>query len=1783
MLTRIIPLFFFLSLASCGGGGGGGSTPQVSVPQNASPILSAIGNKQILEGSNVSIASVSASDSDGDSLSFTLAGPDSSSFLLSENQNITFVTIPDFENPEDSDQNNVYSLTVRVSDGRASDEETINIEVIDAFDGRVVDGPVSDSVVRVINQGGDILAEIRSDEGGFWIVSEGVDESASQITALGGTDTATGVELSGAVFISDVPTGLLSANINALTSIIASTTQATEKDDVLTRLGVTMTPNELLSTDFWADAANGDVTAQALQRLNYQANVLLSSVQVIISSLSSGDPDGISAVNAWGRAIINARPSDPQLSLAEPDVVKIILQDAVSTQIPADEITDSLITALAEVVSDVNTVLGDEALDPTSETAIGASAISQLDLRNLTAQVFSGEIDEASFVEGIDPVNLFADIPVDVSIPDSDADGLADSIDPDDDNDDVRDNVDAFPLDPTETVDTDGDGIGNNADTDDDGDGALDIDDAFPLDPSETTDTDGDGIGNNADTDDDGDGVEDSEDAFPLDPTETVDTDGDGIGNNADTDDDGDGALDIDDAFPLDPSETTDTDGDGIGNNADTDDDGDGVEDSEDAFPLDPTETVDTDGDGIGNNADTDDDGDGALDIDDAFPLDPSETTDTDGDGIGNNADTDDDGDGVEDSEDAFPLDPTETVDTDGDGIGNNADTDDDGDGALDIDDAFPLDPSETTDTDGDGIGNNADTDDDGDGVEDEADNCPLLVNEDQLDTDEDGEGNVCDVDDDNDGVEDSADAFPLDPSETLDTDGDGIGNNADTDDDGDGVDDERDPAPLDASITPPTASITPSKTEGLTPELILFDGAESVAGNARNRVTSFQWQVSDDTTGDGSELNKIFSDAGNFDVTLTVTNDQDLSDSTTVQVSIEDFTGPIQLTGKILLGPLQQVDSDINQYLTDPVSNNSFSRAQYRAIPSITSGYVNEPGTGPDYTDSGNLTASGDEYDVYEINAAGGETIRLIIGDTTADLDLIVYDPDGEPVAYSLQPAGVQDEFVQIPEASGTYYVAVTPWEGASRYALSIDASGSTQFYTTAFSSEADIAVGEIIVTFESAKAGFKGAGKQLEPFSRSSYLSKNREQTVTMLSFKGNQINALRSLSNDRVGYQKFTSSTISDAEKRLLTSYLAKELATDPGVQFAEPNTISYPLETSPNDTYYGLQWHYENISLPAAWEVETGSQDVIVAVIDSGMTQHPDLVDNLAANGYDFISNPSTSGDGDGIDSDPSDPGDGRDNELCPSDSRRETSSFHGTHVGGTISAVGNNDLGVSGVSWNSKLMDLRVCGCSGCPGYSQIQAMLYAAGLPNDSGSLPDRRADIINMSLGGTVRSETVANVIQRVRDEGVIVIASSGNDGDGTIKYPASYEGVVSVGATDLLDQRSYFSTYNDFVDVAAPGGDVRVDENNDGYKDGVLSTHAKIEDGAVNYTYGHLQGTSMAAPHMSGVIALMESVTDITPADLDSILASGAITLDLGQEGYDPEHGFGLINGRLAVNEASRILTGGVVDEAPVLRVSRSNISYGSTESDIQMELRNVGTGSLQIESITNLADWLSISNPATDDGLGLYTLTVDRSDLEEGVYTDEITIISNASNTASKTILVRMEVVVEPPPAPDAGMMWINFYDVINSESNWRYWRRKSSGGDYYSFEGGIELPAGVYVIVAGTDPDNSGKIGEIGEAIGRFGGVRTPVYIVANKDVGNLELYVPYQQPIANSDESETSSSASADVKNEAACDESCITKRILNTPGVTRLPQSCAASVMSDLGENTGNIQSCLGQ
>ena len=578
----VVPLSALLS--ACGGGSGS---------SNSAPVLENPGALTVLEGSQA-VATLNATDVDGDTLTYSIStGADGGLFSISSAGELSFSQAPDFESRGDSDSDNEYELTVEVSDGALSASQSLSVSVTDAFEGRVVDAPISGASVFVdLNGNGEQDADEPAgvtDSNGFFNVAQFVtsDGVAAKVISIGGTDTKTGKALPDLALISDLPTDLTKpANVTPLTTIVASVESPEEKAQVLTAMGISSSPEELLTTDNWAAAEDGDETAKQTQRVNQQVALLLQTAATVIDDDDETTDVAVALAQTVATQISEVAIADSQIDLTSASTLEAVLVTCVAEVAPTVIVDTAVITAVADSVAAVNSVVADPNLDPVSNVALDVVQSAQEELQESVASVVAGDVSVDDFESVTDTSTLFSAVVIASDAPDTDADGVADAIDTDDDGDGVQDAADAFPLDASESIDTDADGIGNKADTDDDGDGVLDTADAFPLDANETLDTDADGIGNKADTDDDGDSVLDTADAFPLDANESVDTDSDGIGNKSDTDDDGDGVLDTADAFPLDATETLDTDADGIGNNKDTDDDNDGILDSKDTFPL---------------------------------------------------------------------------------------------------------------------------------------------------------------------------------------------------------------------------------------------------------------------------------------------------------------------------------------------------------------------------------------------------------------------------------------------------------------------------------------------------------------------------------------------------------------------------------------------------------------------------------------------------------------------------------------------------------------------------------------------------------------------------------------------------------------------------------------------------------------------------------------------------------------------------------------------------------------------------------------------------------------------------------------------------------------------------------------------------------------------------------------------------------------------------------------------------------------------------------------------
>jgi serine protease len=375
------------------------------------------------------------------------------------------------------------------------------------------------------------------------------------------------------------------------------------------------------------------------------------------------------------------------------------------------------------------------------------------------------------------------------------------------------------------------------------------------------------------------------------------------------------------------------------------------------------------------------------------------------------------------------------------------------------------------------------------------------------------------------------------------------------------------------------------------------------------------------------------------------------------------------------------------------------------------------------------------------------------------------------------------------------------------------------------------------------------------------------------------------------------------------------LARDIAAnDPSVEYAEPDRILRHTFT-PNDTRYGEQWHYfeaaGGINAPPAWDKSTGS-GVVVAVIDTGYRPHVDLVANILP-GYDFIGDTFVSNDGNGRDSDASDPGDWINAGECgPGDPAAfEASSWHGTHVAGTIAAVTNNSNGVAGVAFNAKIVPARVLGK--CGGYTSdiADAIVWSSGGTVSGVPANANPAKVLSISLGGSGSCDiTTQNAINSARSRGASVIVAAGNSNANAANFsPANCSGVVTVAAVGRNGGKASYSNFGATVEVAAPGGS--------GGANSVLSTlnAGTTTPGADSYAL--YNGTSMATPHVSGVVALMLSKkSTLTPDQVTSILQSTARAFPATCS----QCGAGIVNANAAVDAAIGGTTppgGGNVDE--------------------------------------------------------------------------------------------------------------------------------------------------------------------------------------------------------------------------------------------------------------------------
>ena len=815
-------------------------------------------------------------------------------------------------------------------------------------------------------------------------------------------------------------------------------------------------------------------------------------------------------------------------------------------------------------------------------------------------------------------------------------------------------------------------------------------------------------------------------------------------------------------------------------------------------------------------------------------------------------------------------------------------------------------------------------------------------------------------------------------------------------------------------------------------------------------------------------------------------------------------------MSGSISVQQYSSVDKDIEEQFNSSIElrNNTPEDAQFITNPVTLGGYLS--GFSGNYSDG--LEFLQDDLDYFQVDMVEGQSVSLSVFyadefpplgeiiDVTLSL-MAAENPD--VVLVSKQLSGVGSEFVEVPE-SGDYLIELhAEHEGLPSspvlYTLAISQSVSVSVDSelSAFSSDlnAEFVPGEVIVKYKSEnlaselpdkstvyRATAQGGGLKLKKRLGAIAGVYQIEEAVLANSLSFDAANGFSSL-----------------ARKKWQTLAKISELSKDDSVLFAEPNYLM--RATSINDTRYPQQWNLPMIEAPAAWPVATG-QGVKVAVLDTGIhSDHSDLTDNVSPEGYDFVTAPVRDGDGvPGRDNDPYDPG----------------TTFHGSHVAGIIAASANT-IGIRGVAYNAQIIPLRVLGYDGEGATSDIiDAVLYAAGILSAGGNRLSVPADVINLSLGNYSESQALRSAINQALSAGSIVVAAAGNDRSSSLFYPAAYDGVIGVSSVNERKERSGFSNEGSYVDVAAPGGTYSSSIYYDGFQDGILSTVYPDE-------YSELIGTSMSAPHVSAVLALMKEVQpDLGPEQVSLMLEQGLLTEKIDLDGVSEQQearyfGAGLVNAAKAVAAA-----GGEIPDTLIVSPGELGFLGGNSQADIQ--LSNPGSdNTLMVTGISSSRDWLSITatSDVDDKQLGRYlvevdlpaTQSIDSAEIEVeytiggGPLQSEIVPVFVSKTVSINATVGNLNVYLLKLDDLESDQETIEIFTSVGGQYD------PSSGSYYFALN---DIPNGQYILEASTNNDGDRYWFDLGEARGAYPLLsQLQILTVNGVDLTNLDFEVGHQ--------------------------------------------------------------------
>lgn len=530
--------------------------------------------------------------------------------------------------------------------------------------------------------------------------------------------------------------------------------------------------------------------------------------------------------------------------------------------------------------------------------------------------------------------------------------------------------------------------------------------------------------------------------------------------------------------------------------------------------------------------------------------------------------------------------------------------------------------------------------------------------------------------------------------------------------------------------------------------------------------------------------------------------------------------------------------------------------------------------------------------------------------------------------------------------------------------------------------------------------------------------------------------------------------------------------------PGIRVVARNFMKSAFRV-PNDPLLLYQWHFDFARLPAAWDITTGDDDMVVAVVDSGLNMiHPDILDKVAP-GADLISDPGIAGDGNGRDPDATDPGDnafggGR-------------HSWHGSHVAGIVAANSNNGLGIAGVLWNGRVQPVRVLG-NGAQGYDSdiLAGLIWALGAEAEGVPTNQTPAKVVNLSLGGPTDEQgrniwvELVNELTQVNAAAYgnpILITAAGNSNQSVDNIvPANIPAMITVGGARFDGQRAEYSNWGASVDLMAPGGQTNVDQNIDGQGDGIYSLYGD--------DYSFEQGTSMAAPHVSGIAALVASIQPgIDQAALQALLRSTANPEGVCNEGCGTGH----------VDAAAALLAvGGVVVPEPRLAVDVTRAVFQSETSEKSFHVLNIGGSELTWSSEISgpQADLFSVT-PANGrlaaQSSAIVTVRLNRANYEAG---SANLIFTGRGGNEDEEVLVDLSFNDIPPISSTLLAVQVATFQIDENEQMVPVGEpvlARRSESFQYRFDG---LEPGKYFVFAVGDDNNDGTFDPQRESFGAW---------------------------------------------------------------------------------------------